>query len=100
MVNIILLIVCFLAGVILKRTGRFPAATLLGLEFAADRFGRAKPQGLPGRPGPGADSPQVDLAGQGRGASWDGDPAGAPGPAGRGHAFLGRLAYPGPWNLP
>jgi malate permease and related proteins len=27
MVNIILLIVCFLAGVLLKRTGRFPAAT-------------------------------------------------------------------------
>ncbi|HEX9079264.1 MAG TPA: AEC family transporter, partial [Desulfuromonadaceae bacterium] len=27
MVNIILLIVCFLAGIILKRTGRFPAAT-------------------------------------------------------------------------
>ncbi|HEY6872744.1 MAG TPA: AEC family transporter [Geobacteraceae bacterium] len=27
MVNIILLIVCFLAGILLKRTGRFPAAT-------------------------------------------------------------------------
>ncbi|HYS42791.1 MAG TPA: AEC family transporter, partial [Geobacteraceae bacterium] len=27
MVNIILLIVCFIAGVILKRTGRFPGAT-------------------------------------------------------------------------